>query len=208
MSPSVCAQEKSHVVISHVPSQDKRSWSLWNVATGITYRLVVFLVRQCASGWPHFRPPFFLRNNGSCGEKSAALRGSWVSGEEEARRSNGHGPMCTRREIMAKGTWRGRRRFFAALLLPTCANCTRNWISLSSWVPLARWRQCWARPQSGLSLSTERYIRLVRYLANKLPKLSYWWCSIRYVRSLENRRNVSQLISDLRQHSDRKKRLK
>lgn len=56
---------------------------------------------------------------------------------------------------------KGRRHFFAALLSPTCANCTRNWIFLSSWVPLARWRQWWARPQSGLSLSAERYIRLV-----------------------------------------------
>lgn len=155
----VCAQEKSRVVISHVPSQDKRSWLLWNATTDVTYRPIVFPVANVRAADLisdlHFSSRQWLA-------RKKVL--PFVARKWAARRRLVGGRMgtarCTRREIMAKGTWRGvgisSRRHYRPRALTVRAIESL----FSSWVPLARRR--WARPQSGLSLSAERYIRLVR----------------------------------------------
>lgn len=165
MSPSARAGKVSRRNFSRALARDKRSWSLWNARPELPIGQSYPWLPMCKRLTP-FQASIFLRDNGSRVKKkycpSWLINKRWGGGSSEARqRSNGHGPLHAKGDY-GKRDLKGRWHFFTALLWPTCANCTRNWISPSSWIPLARWRQCWARPQSGLSLSTERYIRLVR----------------------------------------------
>lgn len=118
---------------------------------------------QCASSWPHFRPPFSLRQWIVQKKVLLFVAHKWAVKRRLKRFGDRMGTACTRREIIAKGIWKGvdisSRRYYCPRVL---TYCTRNWISLSFWIPHTWWRQCWTRPRSGLSLSTERYIRLVR----------------------------------------------
>jgi len=132
-------------------------------ATDVTYRPIVFLVNVQAAdliSGLHF----FLRQWIVQKKVLLFVAYKWAVKRRLKRFGGRMGTAwCTRRKIIAKGIWKGvdisSRRYYCPRVL---TYCTRNWISLSFWIPHTWWRRCWARPRSGLSLRTERYIRLVR----------------------------------------------
>ena len=155
----MCVQEKSHVIISHVPSQDKRTWLLWNAWPTLP-------IGQSCSYSPickrltSFQTSIFLRYNGSCGKVLPFVARKWAARRRLGDRMGT--ARCTRREIMAKGTWRGvgisSRRYYRPRILTVRA-------IESLLCPESRSfgdDNAELRPQSGLSFNVERYIRPVR----------------------------------------------
>lgn len=108
-------------------------------ATGVTYRPIVFLVANVQAADLISNLHFSSRQWVARKKILPFVAYKWTARRRLVGGRSGHGPMHAKGDY-GKRDLKGRWHFFAALLLPTCANCTRNWISLSSWVSLARWR--------------------------------------------------------------------
>lgn len=102
MSPSVRAGKVSRRNFSRALAR-QTILIIVKYVTEVTYRPIVFLVVNARDGWPHFQATIFLRDNRSRGKECCP---SWLLSE---RRGGGRmgTARCTRREIIAKGTWRG-----------------------------------------------------------------------------------------------------
>lgn len=109
-------------------------------ATDVTYRPIVFLVANVQATDLISNLHFSSRQWIARKKMLPFVAYKWTARRRLVGGRSGHGPMHAKGDY-GKRDLKGRRHFFAALLLPTCANCTRkNWISLSFWVLLARWR--------------------------------------------------------------------